>query len=429
MYLALDQIYFDDEGAGPSTSSVWVTWPQGHWKVTYPAPNGVYIYDATIKFNVHWAFNSQKTFLRDGSHVNRRVCVGIIQCCDPSCNFIKRPPTKPVEVARMIAEKRCERSGCHGVLRHVKCSVVAEAVTYADGCTFSYEHFGIHSHIRPPQNHINPSKLQRVIQIVQAHPERTPVQLVTGTSADDDSVVKIDRPLANGGRLGYIRRDIFGSDRRRARGGDHTVDEIHSFYQKHSDFILYHDLAKLVIMILQTAYMAESMMKQVRTEDDCNGFLTDATYAFFGDPLKYLFMTITYSPLLHAWEPVFFAYSGGLTTEHYRQYFYRFFGSMSKHANPSKELADWCYTQVRYFILSCRLNLNSQLLHIIRFLISVRRKDRASLKPLPITTCVFVASHPKILRMPVTPSNALDFASVLKPLLKDVYITLSVPSI
>jgi hypothetical protein len=299
----------------------------------------------TINFAVHWAMNSRNS-KKDtlGAVTLHRVCLGVLCCTKEGCCGVVRPKTKRKDLCLQLQNGRCPIPTCTSLLRHVTCEARC-SIKKNPGGSVTFEHQDFHSHLRPPPIHQNPDIASKFRDIIKSNPNRTPSQLLTGSSFEGagQSIVKLDPSLTNLDRLAYRRRDVQNLG---ARGGDKFVDALSSFMHDHPQFIIFVQFSPTVLIAMQTNYMASFMVQEIRENDNRHGFVTDANHSFFSSDKKYLFVTVTFSVMHGSWVPVFLAYSGGQTGQDYRVYFFELFKSMHHWFGTASDITDDDYAQV-----------------------------------------------------------------------------------
>ena len=346
--LSLAEMKFveDRDQVGPSSQTVWFLWPSDTWSVKYI--EGDLMRDATNGFSTHWAMDPRKTVTDStGVHVSYRACQGVLRCSQEECTGIVRPRAKLSEVRRQLVTERCPISGCNGILKHILCDAKCDVQRHPDG-TMTFSHRGIHAHRCPPKIHLNPDTAKKFRKFVETNPRRTAVQLLTGTSIEGDgkSIMNLDLSLANIDRLAYHRKKALMHGTQPSRGGDKFVNSLAEFMQKHPNFVTFHQFSPVILVAMQTRYMATCMVEEILRGDARQGFVTDANHGFFVSDRKYLLTTTTFSVSLKRWVPVFLAYSGGQTEEDYQTYFYQLFASMHRSLGTESDITDEDYAQV-----------------------------------------------------------------------------------
>ena len=273
--------------------------------------------------------------------------MGVLACSRDGCGGIARPQTKVRRLKQQLLDERCTLDTCGGVYEHIACSARSEIHT--DDSTMIFKHLGEHEHDPPPKIHINLAAAKQFADAVAANPLSSPIRLVTGSSlgpGPGQSVAILDESLNNAGRVAYYRSAVLANGNVPRAGGDKFIDSLHAFAADNPDFVSSIQLVPLVLITLQSPYMASEMSKEIIANEGNHGFVTDANHGFWSDDRKYLFMTTTYSTRLHGWVPILFAYSGGQSEAHYREYFLQLFLTMRRHVGTEVELKDECYAQV-----------------------------------------------------------------------------------
>lgn len=273
--------------------------------------------------------------------------MGVLICGRNNCMGIARPQTKLKRLQQQLLEERCTLDACEGVFIHVECFARSEIHTGDNTVTF--KHFGHHDHIPPPKIHINIATAKQFTDTVLTNPSATPVKLITGAApgpGPGQSVAFLDESFNNAGRVAYYRSSVLANGAVPRVGGDKFIDSLHTFATDHPDFIQSIKLTPFVLITMQTPYMASEMIKEITADEGPCGLVTDASYGFWSDEQKYLFVTVTYSIRLHGWVPIVFAYSGGQTVNHYREYFLELFVRIRQCVGAEIELRDEFYAQV-----------------------------------------------------------------------------------
>lgn len=355
-------IRFDEsrDNSGPSTDTAWYMWPSGTWSYTYQ--DGRLMKDVTINFASHWVWNPLKTTNTTDNHTLVRKCQGVLVCMKPGCPGIARPAAKSPALSRQLLEERCQFQGCGSMFRQISCEAACYVRTKIDGTgRITFAHRGDHAHLCPPTIHLNPIKAVTLRKTIESNPHQTAIQLITGSTLDGQSLIELDHSLANSDRVAYYRRQVLSDSAQPARGGDKFVDSLSDFMRKNPDFVVHHEFSPLILIVMQSKYMAACMIEDILCQEDRHGFVTDANHSYFISDRKYLLVTTTFSTLLKRWVPVFLAYSGGQSEDDYRAYFLHFFERIRSHMGSKSAIMDEHVAQVSY-------NLSFQCFFILRLM-------------------------------------------------------------
>lgn len=320
-------------------------YPSGDWTVLYH--EGRLMKDATLNFSTHWALNPIKTHKGSDGHTLYHQCQGVLLCSKSDCPGILRPYAKSEAVKGQLDKMRCPQPRCSARLRHVKCDAKCDVKTFYNGY-IAFRHRGSHAHLAPPKLHLTPTVASSFRETVESNPDRTPVQLVTGSQSEGkrESIIKLDPSLANIDRVTYFRRQVLTDSAQPTRGGDKSIDRLADFMRQNPKFVIHHELYPRILIVIQTDYMAKCMIDEAKLTEDRYGFVTDANHGFFHSNHRYLFTTTTFSITLNRWVPIFLALSDGESEDHYRAYFLLLFKQIHAWLSSESNVTDEVYAQV-----------------------------------------------------------------------------------
>ena len=165
-------------------------------------------YEETGKLLMHWAAKGNGGRRNSGTEFapsweqgkkNRRKCLGIIRCDNPSCAVIVRPRTDTTGIHAQL-RKSCR---CGAPLTYEPCDVSSYTWSWMGGIHF--QHTGFHTHVRPTHIlHLIPDQQRAFDELVTNHPKSGPLQLVVGVPTlhgPGKSVGEISTVLLNKDRL------------------------------------------------------------------------------------------------------------------------------------------------------------------------------------------------------------------------------------
>lgn len=248
--------------------------------------------------------------------------MGVITCNEPMCKVITRPQTRRAKVQIQVS-KHCL---CGGRLQyHDSCAATSTLYSYRDGVYFV--HRGTHDHPWPTHVlHLTSGERARFEEIVAAHPNAKPSQLFTGVSGLNGpgvSISEISPVLVNVDRIKAELR------RMRQMHSGKFEDDFAKFENDHPDFIVYSQFGAVSVVIMQTPFMASTLIKDFIDNEAINGIVSDAAHGFWKEAKNLLIFSSTFSPTLERWVPALMTYANGATQEHYRLHFLALFESMA----------------------------------------------------------------------------------------------------
>ncbi|KAH7907135.1 hypothetical protein BJ138DRAFT_1215655, partial [Hygrophoropsis aurantiaca] len=322
----------------------WDGWPDGDFEQFFTYT------EARERVNLfeHWACqplggdkrgNDQAKDWEDGKKTGRR-CMGIIKCDDPSCRIIVRPQTRMKGIEKQLS-KRCE---CGGILSHDECDVMSFLYSFHAG--IRYIHKGMHRHAQPTHLlHLTPKERARFEKIVYENPMAGPLALIVGPQGRDgpqEGVGSISPVLLNVHR---VKSDI--QRLRKKAGKDEWHATFNEFTKQNSNFILYHQFGDLSAVVMQTPFMASTLVKDHISRDAVNGVVTDAAHGFWKEHNDLLIISSTYNPSLSCWVPALMTYANGASSQHNHIHFFHLFESMAKECDKrGEEVTDELFANV-----------------------------------------------------------------------------------
>ncbi|KIJ13900.1 hypothetical protein PAXINDRAFT_13225 [Paxillus involutus ATCC 200175] len=174
--------------------------------------------------------------------------------------------------------------------------------------------------------HLTSGERARFEEIVAAHPNAKPSQLFTGVSGLNGpgvSISEISPVLVNVDRIKAELR------RMRQMHSGKFEDNFAKFENDHPDFIVYSQFGAVSVVIMQTPFMASTLIKDFIDNEAINGIVSDAAHGFWKEAKNLLIFSSTFSPTLERWVPALMTYANGATQEHYRLHFLALFESMA----------------------------------------------------------------------------------------------------
>jgi hypothetical protein len=307
----------------------------------------------------HWAWYDSRSSQASGTTPGRviyRVCMGCIQCTNPSCNVLIRPQVRQSGkgIAKQL-EQKCPLN-CGYALSLTKCSAKLYLTTFTQpnansdlaimvhkgelklpetaqprqtsfkkDWIYVLEH---HHHPRPPVHKPSPDQLMKFAERIKAAPDTRPLKLKIGQSLNPEHqlapVRTISQALNNLDRITYYRRRILSEpDITGKLSRQHTDDFVHQFGQfqwDHPDFVQYTNFTGKVVVIMQTPWMKAQLKELIRDDGSKNlGTLTDTTYNFFKS--GFLLTSTIYSSVLQRWIPIQVSFVGREDEDHIFQHF------------------------------------------------------------------------------------------------------------
>ena len=185
---------------------------------------------------------------------------------------------------QQLLEEQCTLNACEGVFTHVECFVRSEIHTGDNTVTF--KHFSHHDHIPPLKIHINIATAKQFTDTVLTNPSATPVKLITSAApgpGPGQSVTFLDKSFNNAGHVAYYHSSVLANGAVLRVGHDKFINSLHTFATDHLDFIQSIKLTPLVLVTMQTLYMALEMIKEIMVNEGPCRLVTDASYGFWSD--------------------------------------------------------------------------------------------------------------------------------------------------
>ena len=287
-----------------------------------------------------WVWRSNGKAPYNGRMVERRSCVGVIECS--SCH---RPVKTKTQAAsrRATLDEPCVK--CGESLCHVPCSVTSyhfDSIGENGEACKVWEHNGHHQHSRPPASRVSPHERNLIKTQIRLNPDASTLRIRTGTATMDSiplgdinpvltnprtaryAVSKAHeavgvKPLGTGGfrillALGNMQTEL----------GEHCI--INSSFNGPTFFCF------------QTTFMRTVLSESVgfwldngdAVTHDRNGFVTDGDHSFFHE--GNLLATCAFSTVLNAWCPVLYTWISRLDTIHHRPHFHELFKAVHQSA-------------------------------------------------------------------------------------------------
>jgi len=138
----------------------------------------------------------------------------------------------------------------------------------------------------------------------------------------------------------YLNTDCVASDRRKLKKGhsssaDGFISDFVQFCADHPDFVVYEQLRVVMVICLQSPFMAAQLVHDSFQTDPVNGLVSDAAHGWWKLSSSLLVISSTYSPLLCCWVPGLFSYMNGASAEHYKCHFVVLFISIASEIKSS----------------------------------------------------------------------------------------------
>ncbi|KAG0691978.1 hypothetical protein DFH29DRAFT_1074083 [Suillus ampliporus] len=111
------------------------------------------------------------------------------------------------------------------------------------------------------------------------------------------------------------------------------IKENSSGENAHPGFVLHSQFEDIAVVVMQTRYMAASLIKDCCDEEAVNGIVSDAAHGYWMDHKKLLIFSSTFSPELECWVPGLMTYANGATEGHYQLHFVFLFRTMAQEAD------------------------------------------------------------------------------------------------
>ncbi|KAJ7078164.1 hypothetical protein B0H15DRAFT_1001560, partial [Mycena belliarum] len=331
----------------------WDGWPDGDYSHLFSLEEA----EACDNLRVHWACeplggsgagSPEAEIWHDGK-ITRRKCQGVIECTSRACNILIRPQTRAAGIRKQL-EVSCS---CGGTLAHIPCHVVSVLHTFKHGV--HYQNGGLHSHPRPTARlHMSRKETADLRQIVQANPTAGPLKLLVGRPGIDGpgkSVAEITPVLYNSERIRYERRKILKGSGLGRNNGVNFSRQFAKFQEEHPGFIREAQFGKIGIIVMQTPFMAASLVKATIGDEAINGIVSDAAHGVWKVKNDLLVVSSTFEPeALKCWVPGLMSWTNGGTAEHYRIHFYHLFRGIGEEcAERNLEVSDDLFANVLDF--------------------------------------------------------------------------------
>ncbi|KAH7907178.1 hypothetical protein BJ138DRAFT_1014934 [Hygrophoropsis aurantiaca] len=310
----------------PPADEVWDYWPDGDFERFFTWDQA----DQTDGLMEHWACEPKGGDKRGSVHATewtkgkrtRRECMGIIYCDDPSCNIIIRPTTRRLTIQQQLRQQ-CE---CGAKLSLQTCGATSTLYSFEKGIQFV--HKGTHDH-HPPTHilHLTPNQRARFEKIVYENPTAGPLSLLVGPQGrhgPKKGVGEISTILLNTDRIKAELRRL------KEKGSTQEwQDTFAQFKADHDDWVVYDQFGPVSVIVMQTPFMASSVVKDYISSDAVNGIVSDAAHGYWKDTKNLLIISSTYNPQLQCWVPGIMTYTNGASEEHYRIHFLCLFERMA----------------------------------------------------------------------------------------------------
>jgi hypothetical protein len=313
----------------------WDGWPDGEFHQDF-APHE---YAEADDLKIHWAHRTnggERTGDEDAPswiHGKRSVrnCLGVIVCDNENCSIIIRPKTVS-SAADIQLEQRCI---CTAKLHRQFCDV--RAMTYRWQGGYHFYNTGIHVHHRPGRVlHLLSDERQRFESMVKAHPNTGPLGLIVGVpglTGPGESVADISDVFLNPDRVSKERQKI---KRDAETGGDSFIAQFEKFTDEFPGFVIYSILGKVTVISVQTKFMQENLVKDIKIDGPLNGTVNDAAHGWWKERNSLLMMTSSYCPSLFRWVPGVISYTNGASAQHFKYHFLAVFQSIQHEAEDRK---------------------------------------------------------------------------------------------
>ncbi|KAL0569338.1 hypothetical protein V5O48_012626 [Marasmius crinis-equi] len=328
-----DDIFFCNVGHAPLVDTAdlidnWNGWPQGHYHAHVPSS----LLHQVDEFRVHWATAMESGSCHQGTSATAesihngykkiRRCLGLLECDNPNCARITRSHSTPQRVANQIGTL-CACSDLNDPdkifpLQHVECDNVATIIQYAGGIWYCN---GIpHQHeIIPRTHHLSRSQKSQLQQLVRANPTATPAALRAGNTVTGESLFGISDRF---GDKKATRYEVQKVAPKKPPSGDEWVELFTAFRKENPGVVSDHwDDNGVVVISIQTPFMAQHLTNASKNEDGLSGLVSDAAQKWFRIWSSCLITTSVYSPVLSVWVPGVYSYANGETRVHYQYHF------------------------------------------------------------------------------------------------------------
>ncbi|KAF8833135.1 hypothetical protein BDN67DRAFT_1006384 [Paxillus ammoniavirescens] len=276
-----------------SDKVLWDGWPDADFQQLFTWEQ----FHQTSGLMEHWANmnkggdkhgNDRALTWQEGFKTHQQ-CMGVIVCQEPTCGVITRPQTRQAKVQAQLT-KGCI---CGSKLQYLdSCPATSTLHAFRDGVFFI--HKGTHNHPRPAHKlHLMRSERTKFEVIVAAHPNAKPSQLlagIPGITGPQQSVVEILSVLINMDRIKAELR------RMRDMHSGEFADDFANFQNDHPDFIVHHTFGVVSVVVMQTPYMASTMIKDFIDNEAVNGIVSDVAHGFWKDSKNLLIFSSTFSP-------------------------------------------------------------------------------------------------------------------------------------
>jgi hypothetical protein len=310
------------------SSGEWDGWPNGDFDQDFSWKE----FEDTSNLHVHWAVRTNGGDRRGSEHAeswergkkSSRRCLGIIECDNPTCTFIVRPHTSPQGIQKQL-NKTCN---CGAVLKHQKCEVISYLWRWCSGV--HYSNGGFHRHRRPTHLlHLSREEEQRFSEIVKAHPNSGPLQLIVGVPGIEgpgESVADISDILLNAQRVSKERAKV---KKGHVQGADALITSFSKFAADHPNFVIHSNLGEHTVISVQTNFMRSQLLKDEPMEEPVNGMVNDGTHGWWKERNSLLVISSVYCPTLLCWVPGVLSYTNGASAQHFEHHFLAVFMSIA----------------------------------------------------------------------------------------------------
>jgi len=283
-----------------------------------------------------WVWRSNGKVPYNGRMVERRSCVGVIECS--SC---QRPVKTKTQAGsrRTTLEEPCVK--CGGSLHQIPCSVTSyhfESIDQNGEPSKVWEHHGHHQHSRPPASRISPHERNLIETQIQLNPDASTLKIRTGTATIDSIPLGNINPVLTNPRAARYAvsraREAVGA-RPSGTGGFWILLALGNMQAELGEHcIINSSFNGPTFFCFQTTFMRTVLSESVNfwldngdaVTHDRNGFVTDGDHSFFRE--GNLLATCAFSTVLNAWCPVLYTWISRLDTDHHRPHFYELFKSV-----------------------------------------------------------------------------------------------------
>ncbi|KAH7919295.1 hypothetical protein BV22DRAFT_1051142 [Leucogyrophana mollusca] len=208
----------------------------------------------------------------------------------------------------------------------------ANATSWENGKrTRRYFHKGSHTHECPTHLlHLTQNERARFEKLVDENPTAGPLSLLVGPRGrhgPQEGAGEISPVLLNADRIKAEMRQL-----KAAAGVQEWNEAFKVFKLKHKNWIVYSqvDDGEAGVVVMQTPFMASSLVKDHVGIDAVNGIVSDAAHRFWKNKKNLLIISSTYSPQLRCWVPGLMTWADGSSDEHYRIHFLFLFKAMAQ---------------------------------------------------------------------------------------------------